>query len=59
MGRGLPTNGALDGTPPGAHAVLLYDDGDALVTEAVATCQHGPLERRGDKCKSANKHFCK
>lgn len=46
VGRSLPTNGALDGTPPRAHTVLLHDDGDALVTEAVATCQHGPLERR-------------
>ncbi len=36
VGRGLPANGTFDGSPPWAHAVLLHDDGDALVTEAVA-----------------------
>lgn len=50
--RGLPTNGAFDGSPPRAHAVLLHNDGDALVAETVAAGQHCPLEkrvRRGDK----------
>lgn len=43
VGRGLPADGALDGPPTRAHAVLLQDDGDALVAEAVPTGQHGPL----------------
>lgn len=46
MGRGLPTNGALDGSSPRAHAVLLHNDGDALVAEAVAAGEHCPLEER-------------
>lgn len=51
--RGLPADGALDRTPPGARAVLLHDDGDAAVAEAVAAGQHRPLEdqkRRGGGC---------
>lgn len=43
VGRGLPADGTFDGSPPRAHAVLLHDDGDALVAEAVAAGQHGPL----------------
>lgn len=43
MGSGLPADGAFDGAPPGSHAVLLQDDGDALVAEAVAAGQHCPL----------------
>lgn len=44
--RSLSTNGTFDGSPPRAHAVLLYNDGDALVAEAVAAGQHCPLEKR-------------
>lgn len=44
MGCGLSTDGTLNGPLPRAHAVLLHDDGNALVTEAVAACQHCPLE---------------
>ncbi len=46
VGRGLPTNGTFDGTPPWAHAVLLHNNGNALITEAVAAGQHCPLEKR-------------
>ena len=46
MGRGLPTDGTFDGTPPRAHAVLLHDDGNALVAEAVAAGQHCPLKKK-------------
>ena len=46
--RGLPADGALDGAAPRAHAVLLHDDGDALVAEAVAARQHRPLGPRGE-----------
>lgn len=42
----LPADGALDGAAPRAHAVLLHDDGDAAVAEAVAAGQHRPLEDR-------------
>lgn len=45
MRRGLPANGTLDGPSPRAHAVLLHDDCDALVAEAVAAGQHGPLRK--------------
>lgn len=47
MRRGLPTYGAFDGSPPRAGAVLLHDDGDALVAEAVAAGEHCPLGERG------------
>lgn len=40
---GLPTNGTLDGPPPRAHTVMLHNDCDALIAEAVAAGQHGPL----------------
>ena len=48
VGRGLSADGTLDGSPPRArpHAVLLDDDGDALVTETVTAGQHRPLEQR-------------
>lgn len=45
VGCSLPTDGALDGTPPWAHAILLHDNSDALITEAVAACQHSPLKK--------------
>lgn len=48
MRRGLPADGAFDGPSAGAHAVLLHDDGDALVAEAVATGQHRPLGKQSD-----------
>lgn len=44
--RGLPTDGTLDGPSPGAHAVMLHHDRNALVAEAVAAGQHGPLGKR-------------
>lgn len=44
VGRGLPADGTFDGSAPRAHAVLLHDDGDALVAEAVAAGQHRPLQ---------------
>lgn len=46
VGRGLPTNGTFDGSASGAHTVLLHNDSDALVTEAVAASQHCPLGKR-------------
>lgn len=46
MGCGLPADGALDGSSAVTHAVLLHNDGDALITEAVATGQHRPLAER-------------
>jgi len=49
VGRSLPTNGTLNGTPPGTHTVLLHNDSDALIAEAVATSQHSPLEKRENK----------
>lgn len=51
MRRGLPADGALDGPPPRAHAILLHDDGDAAVAEAVAAGQHCPLEDRRDRAQ--------
>lgn len=57
VGRRLPTDGTLDGTPPGAHAVLIHDDGDALVAEAVAACEHRPLEEREDRKSLLLLHF--
>lgn len=44
--RGLPTNGTLDGPSPRAHTVMLHNDCDALIAEAVATGQHSPLGKR-------------
>lgn len=52
--RGLPADGTFDGSPPGAHAVLLHDDRDALVAEAVAAGQHRPLEK-GRRWRDVNK----
>lgn len=49
VGCSLPTNGTLDGTPPWAHAVLFHNDSNTLVTEAVSTRQHGPLEKREER----------
>lgn len=51
MRRGLPADGAQDGAAPRADAVLLHDDGDAAVAEAVAAGQHRPLgEQRDGSC---------
>lgn len=47
--RGLPADGAFDGPSARAHAVLLHDDCDALVAEAVATGQHCPLGKQSDE----------
>lgn len=49
VGRGLPTDGTLDGTSPWANTVLLHNDGNALITEAVAARQHCPLETRRNR----------
>lgn len=43
---GLPTNGTLDGASPRAHTVMLHDDCNALIAEAVAAGQHSPLGKR-------------
>lgn len=51
--RGLPANGTFDGSPPGAHAVLLHNDRDALVAEAVAAGQNCPLEK-GRRSRDGN-----
>lgn len=47
--RGLPADGAHDGAAPRAHAVLLHDDGDAAVAEAMAAGQHRPLKDQRQK----------
>lgn len=53
----LPADGAVDGASPRAHAILLKDDGDALVAEAVAARQHRPLtNQRRKKKKMAEVH---
>lgn len=58
MRRGLPTNGTFDGSPPRAHAVLLHNDGDALIAEAVAAGQHCPLEKRARRDdQSRTRHY--
>lgn len=46
VGRGLPTNGTFNGPASWAHTVLLHNDSNALVTEAVAASQHCPLRKR-------------
>lgn len=43
MWSGLSAYGALYGSPSIANAVLLYNDGDAPVTETVSTGQYSPL----------------
>lgn len=58
MRRGLPADGALDSAAPRANAVLLHDDGDAAIAEAVAACQHRPLEEQTDRsCFFASDFF--
>lgn len=44
---GLPTNGTFDGSPPWPEAVLLHNDRNTIIAEAVTAGQNCPLGKRG------------